>query len=297
MRMGRVSNGEGPHGGRRHRHEEAGETPAAERAPVLSLNTPPDARPPTMPPSQARALQSILSVPLPSQKEMLKRYIRPRQLVDLIVSTDLVDGYIDVRRSVIEDIDGQGRLLLAQPEVPLLRAHVGQEVELTFLDRRRVEGRPVWMRVGYRAPILGFLTNHRLSAGSRVTVVMVDQPSGMEACTLRLFPRLLPSADMDLRLSLMPQGMPVRLEDISAGGLRFGHESWVSFQKGSRLRLGIHSGGFRLTLNGQVVREEPTGRAATTAVCFVDMPAEDRRLLQRLTHEIARHLLALRSQS
>ncbi len=234
---------------------------------------------------------------LPPFRTLRLRLLRLRQLVDLVVRLDLEEDVIDVRRTVIQNIDRRGRVILAQTTPPVLKSMVGQKVEVTFLtfSRDRAGGR--WVRLGYNTQVLNVIANYKLARNYRETVVMVGGPSQFHISTTRLAHRVRPTLDMDLRLFLMPRRSEVRLADLSGTGLSFRHSRLLSFAPGSIMRLLLTSGPVSISLVGKVVRTTPikSRMLDITAVHFIDMDAATKKKMLQLVTEMDRHILAKRS--
>lgn len=237
---------------------------------------------------------------LPPQKELLSKIVRPGRKVDLILRTDLERDVIDVRHSVLHDVAKKGQLLLGQtfPRVP--RSFVGQRIEATFLYR--LEDRPGgrWIRLGYAAKVLSILEDYQLGPSFRETVLVLSPPAKLEQTTLRLYFRLSPSREKDLRLYLWPDRTKVELLDISAGGCRFMHPRIWRFPKGGEMGLLVVSGETEILVTGKVVRagdaeNERLGSSGMTAVQFVELSRASRSKLNKLLNQLARHSLAKRS--
>lgn len=291
MRMG--GGGTGAVARRRRREDEAAQ--AAELAAPMLLRlrdlghrAAPTASPPI----------SLLSLKLPPQEELLERFVRPRQPADLILDLDLESDQIDIRHSAIEDFDGKGGLVLAQSDPPLLASHQGRLAEVTFLAPAKTATGRQWLRLGYRTPVRAVLPNYKLRPGVWVSAIVVDRPQRLALSTARMAPRLVPSADMDLRLLLLPARAEVEILDISAGGLFFSHPGWMSFGLGRLVNLLLLSGDLTLALEGRVLREETlSGGRGGSAICFEGLANLERRQMRQLTLEMNRHLHQLRLEA
>lgn len=237
---------------------------------------------------------------LPKQQVMQKTCLRPGRRVDLILSTDLERDDIDVRTSVLHDIDKQNRLILGQPYRKISSSRAGKELEVTFLDQHGEAGARRWLRVGYKTPILEVANDYRLGPELRDNVLIVAGPKELTMFTLRLYYRLTPPKDRDMRLYLHPERTKVGLVDISQGGIRFTHSRTWNFSLGTSMEFLLVSGKQEMLLEGNVVR---TGEArdlygyATgfTAVKFSYLSPDTRQQLGGLLHDLSRHKLAKRS--
>jgi hypothetical protein len=237
---------------------------------------------------------------MPNQQVLQKTSLRPGRRADLILATDLERDDIDVRTSVLHDIDKQSRLILGQPYRKVSSASVGKEIEVTFLDQYGEPPGMRWLRVGYKTPILEVADDYRLGPELRDNVVIVASPKELTVFTLRLHYRLKPPKDRDMRLYLMPERTKVILVDISQGGVRFTHARTWSFSLGQQLEMLLVSGRQEMNLNGSVVRtgegRDAYGYAtAFTALKFDYLSPDVRQQLGSLLHDLSRHKLAKRS--
>ncbi len=239
-------------------------------------------------------------LPPPDQKELYRKSIVPRHQVDIIVESDPRFDEVEVRQSIIEDIDDQERLYLAQTSPPFLRSQEGRVIEPTFLSKYYDIPGGRWIRVGYRTPILEVIPDYKLSSEERIVVVVVDGPKELTPTTVRMSYRISPPEELDLRLVLWPQGTPVGLVDFSNGGLQFYHDKEMTFKKNQRLNLSLISGALTLLLPSRVVRsvigQDLKGRdIGMTSVVFHDIDPRTRVKYQQLLNSTYRYLLAQRS--
>lgn len=238
--------------------------------------------------------------PLPDQKILLETSIRLRHLVELIMDTDVLADQIEVRHSIIEDIDDKGLLYLAMPSPPILRSQTGTRVQVTFLSRYHDVPGGRWIRVGYHTEILEVIPHRELAEGVVEPVVVVAPPQRLEPCTVRMAYRLIPPEELDLRLYLSAEDLEVGLMDLSIGGAQFHHPKDLKFPIGLRLALRLASGALSIKLTGRVVRLGKTydvrGRERGVAsVQFGEMEPAKRNQLTQLLTETYRYLLAQRS--
>ena len=260
-------------------------------------NVPP---PVLLPPNEVLDRRKRDPLPLPDQEVLLEYCLRLRHQVEIILEPEVWGDEIRVRRSVIEDFDPEGRLLLTQTLPPVLTAHIGQVAELSFLGRYFDLPGGRWIRVGYQTPILELIKDFQISMRARETVIVVDPPTNLKPVTVRTAYRLVPPSDLDLRLVTWPDGTELGLMDISLGGAQFHHPVRWGIRTMYRMDLALMSGQLTLRMQGRVVR---TGRVrdrygverGLASVRFMDMDSETRDRLSRLLASVYRHLLARRS--
>jgi hypothetical protein len=239
--------------------------------------------------------------PIPEQKVLLDTCVRLRHQVDLIMDTDVLADQIEVRHSIIEDIDDNGLLYLAMTSPPILKSHTGTRVQITFLSRYHDVPGGRWIRVGYHTPIIEVLHSHELAEGVVESVVVVEPPKRLEPCTVRMAYRLIPPEELDLRMYLRSEDdLEVGLMDLSIGGAQFHHPKDIEFPIGLRIPLCLASGEMEFNLTGRVVRQSKTydvrGRErGVTSVKFTNMEPATKNHLNQLLTETYRYLLAQRS--
>jgi len=237
---------------------------------------------------------------LPPQEVLHATCLRPGRSVDLILQTDLHNNLIDVRSTVLHDVDPNGRLILAQTQPTLKASFSGSRLEITFLARYNDVPGGRWLRVGYKAPFLSLLDDYQLGPDKREQALLFPGPKRLDSFTLRLDFRLEPSMDSSLELYFWPDNTPLSIVDISSGGVRFTHPSSWSFSPRQKLNLSLQSQGESLILICRVIRSgEPEGPAArglsVTAVQFEEMDLAARQRLSQLIQDAVRRQLAKRS--
>ena len=239
--------------------------------------------------------------PMPEQKILLQTSVALRHQVQLIMDTDVLADQIEVRHSIIEDIDDEGLLYLAMPSPPILKSQINTKVQVTFLSRYHDVPGGRWIRVGYHTPILNVIRDYELAETVVEPVVVVAPPKHLEQCTVRMAYRLIPPDDLDLRLYLRSGDLEeVGLMDLSMGGAQFHHSKDLEFPIGLRIGLCLASGELDLNLTGRVIRQGTTydvrGRErGVTSVNFTQLDPAIKNKLNQLLTETYRYLLAQRS--
>lgn len=239
---------------------------------------------------------------LPKQRSLIARAIQVRQHVEIVTEEDRVHDVTDVRHSVIEDIDNKGRLYLTQTSPPILRSHVGQLVELTFLNRYRDVPGGRWLRVGYKTPIEQLLLNYQIGPKVVEHIVLVKPPKELHPSSIRMAFRIKPPDDLDLRLILWPENRSLNLLDISGGGARFYHSRRWFFAKGRKITVAVASGKLRIVMPAVVVRAGTIRDRygldhGVTSIRFDSTDPTTRHRYLSLLTEVYRHMLAQRSGS
>ena len=291
MRMGGFSQG-GPK--RPERKEKDREESQVEPGPLLhfeqdmGIETRPLAR-------SVRLIDDSEEAP-PSQNEMVMRSIRLRQLVDIVMELDWSTDEMDVRSSIIHEIDEKGRLLLGQTSPPVLHSQIGKTIELTFLNYYPGKRGGRWLRVGYSTPVLDIFEDYQLGEDFKENVLVFNPPKKLSSSSARIAQRVEPTPDMDLSLRLWPDGQQLTLLDVSPGGLRFSHPEWMEFAPGTRVDVAMCTTTATIPLRGKVLRNEAlTDKVTATVLQFRNMEKKTSRLIRQLVNEMARHHRALLS--
>ena len=232
---------------------------------------------------------------LPDQTRLKETCLRPGRRVDLIVDTDLTRDRIDVRSTILHDVDKSGRLLVAQPFPRINRRMVGRSMEVTFLIRQLKNEGSQWMRVGYKTKLAGIVEDFPIGDGKRDSILVLPPPKNLTKFTLRLNYRLSPSKDRDLRLYIWPDRTKVEIMDISLGGVKFSHPEIWSFSVGANLTLILASQGKEWILEGRCIRSGKLKIRGFATVRFVGVNPETKREISALLQKLMRHQLAQRS--
>jgi hypothetical protein len=238
--------------------------------------------------------------PMPSQAALKRTCLRLRQHADIVPASELDRRDLEVRRSIIEDLDDRGRLYLAQTNPPLLASQAGRKLQISFLARYHDVPGGRWLRVGYLTPLKQVIADYHLGDRFTEPVLVVEGPKRLEPLSVRAAYRLVPPDDLELELALWPEGQPLGLMDISVSGAQFYYDPAWSFPKGRQLNLALISGEVRLVMAAEVVRTSRVRdvlgwERKVAAVRFQEMGPNTRRKLMELLTETYRHLLARRS--
>lgn len=191
---------------------------------------------------------------LPPQKVLISTCLKPGRKVDLVLEADPARNLVDVRSTMLYDQDKKAQLLLAQTAPRVDPNSKGKNLEVTFLARYEDSPGGRWIRVGYRAALLGVLESFEVGPSMHEPVLLVPGPKKLVPMTLRLDKRLDPPGGQSLRLYIMPEGTEVTLADISLGGARFSHPTSWSFAAQKVLDLELARGGERVAFQAKVLR-------------------------------------------
>jgi hypothetical protein len=137
--------------------------------------------------------------------------LRPGLTIHLVVEIDTIREKIDVRSSTIYDILGK-ECIIAQPDFRLSPARVKNNLTLSYLAREK----GVFVRYGFRAEIVKFLSEYQLSSSLTVPAVVVVPKSTPSPYNLRFNYRIEPPSSFPINLSFY--GHPVAIINISLRG-------------------------------------------------------------------------------
>ncbi|MEW6265589.1 MAG: PilZ domain-containing protein [Thermodesulfobacteriota bacterium] len=154
-------------------------------------------------------------------KERAIRFLRPQSKIDLILNLDLLQDVIEVRSSVIYELDPQ-RLIMAQTDPPILKSMIGREIEATFLAPG-LENEKKLCRWGYSAALMDLIPDYRLHRDDQLDqqalVIGAPTPRTLYESNVRLAFRV-PVADKDgLSLKFRSHSGLVSILDLSVGGV------------------------------------------------------------------------------
>lgn len=191
---------------------------------------------------------------LPAQKTLKSTCLKPGRKVDLVLSAGKDPAPVDVRSTMLYDLDKRSRLLLAQTSPKVDAANSGRKMEVTFLAKFQDVPGGRWLRVGYQTPLVDVKDNYQVGPAAREEVLLVGAPKKLVSKTLRLDDRLEPPPDQNLKLFIMPDRTLVQITDISLGGVRFTHPLAWHFKPQNTISLSLGGGETEFRIEAQVVR-------------------------------------------
>jgi hypothetical protein len=219
------------------------------------------------------------------QRGEVLRGLRPQAKIDLILTLDPLLDLIDVRSTIVYAVE-DARVILAQPEPPIVPSRVGSEVEATFLVRDRRTGE--LRRWGYLTSIREIIRAYRLHQEDPITqqALIIGAPVGeLVESNLRLHYRIRVAPRYGISMTVESIPGPVTIHDISEGGALVSAPGLHAVTKGKRL-------GFTLSfpdhppITGEaevrrlVFRGKGTQPVAM-GVKFVSLDVASARILQR----------------
>jgi hypothetical protein len=136
---------------------------------------------------------------------------KPGLTIHLVVEIDTIREKIDVRSSTIYDIAGK-ELVIAQPDYRLSPARIKNNVTVSYLGREK----GIFVRYGFRAEIVKFLTDYQLSSSLTVPAIIIVPKSAAKPFNLRFNYRIEPPSSFPIGLSFYDH--PLTIINISLRG-------------------------------------------------------------------------------
>jgi hypothetical protein len=228
----------------------------------------------------------------------MTRQIRPNKLLDLIFDIDFYQDTIDVRRSVIYDVNEGSEIFIAQTEPPTLKSTVGRIVEVTFLYS--TPGQPSSHRLGFQARITKYLEQYQLRAGTSEPALVLSYPVAFKESGLRMHFRLEPTISFEVKFYLAGEkdkDKELAILDISQGGARLNLPGNLQVERNQNLHLNLDINGavFRVTARIQrLIMGEHSG-FHQVGVQFLDLDEAAKERLNRVIQAHARQQLRHRA--
>jgi hypothetical protein len=138
----------------------------------------------------------------------------PGHSVDLVLNMDLLKETIDVRKSLIYDVEGN-LFILSQTTPSIKKYDIGIFVRITHLKRQGDQ----YVRHGFLGKLLEATKEFRLQSNQLVQALRIKKLSGIEAHDLRMHYRLRPGVDWPFIFEIASQ--PAKILDVSLGGASF----------------------------------------------------------------------------
>jgi hypothetical protein len=154
----------------------------------------------------------------------------PGHSVDLVLNMDLLKETIDVRKSLIYDVEGN-HFILSQTTPTIKKYDIGKFINITQLKRQGNE----YIRHGFSGKLIEAIQDYRLNSSQLVQAVRIKKLSGIEAYDLRMYYRLRPGADWPFIFEIASQ--PAQVLDVSLGGASFSLNSKSDYEPAQTIDL------------------------------------------------------------
>jgi hypothetical protein len=138
----------------------------------------------------------------------------PGYSVDLVLNMDLLKETIDVRKSLIYDVEGN-QYILSQTSPSIKKYDIGKSIHITHLKRQGDQ----YVRHGFLGRLVESIKDYQLHSSQLVEGLRVRRLSNLDTYDLRMYYRLRPGAAWPFRFEIASQ--PATLLDVSLGGASF----------------------------------------------------------------------------
>jgi PilZ domain len=219
------------------------------------------------------------------QRVDVLRALRPQAKIDLILTLDPLLDLIDVRSTIVYAVE-ETRVILAQPEPPIIPSRVGNEVEATFLVRGPRTGE--LRRWGYLTSIREIIRAYRLYQDDPIAqqAVVIGAPVGeLVESNLRLHYRIRVASRYGIAMTVEALPGSVTIHDISGGGALISAPGLQGVSKGRRFAFTLSFPDHPpITGEAEVRRLVFRGKGTqpvAMGVKFVSLDVASARILQR----------------
>lgn len=172
--------------------------------------------------------------------------IRPGLQVDIVVTTDYVKEFTDVRRAIVYEVD-KNKIVLSQANPPFTRFYLNRGMVLTYI----AAGKEGPIRVGVFCKMIDIIA-YRIASAEAVQAVVMNMKSGAELQNLRMHFRVRPSSDQNLAIYL--ENERVNIIDISIGGAMLSHRDSRPYRPQDKIKALVVMDGERFEVDTLVLR-------------------------------------------
>ncbi|MBA4390196.1 MAG: hypothetical protein C0399_04585 [Syntrophus sp. (in: bacteria)] len=191
--------------------------------------------------------------------------IKPGLTVNIVINIDYRKEIVETKNSIIHDII-EKRIIVAQPDPPISRTHIKENVYVTYLEKE--QGKPV--RYGFSAKIMDFIKDYELASQQTTQAIELFKESRPEPYNLRMFYRLEPPGNCGI--DIFVEGNKVTILDVSIGGARFSHNKTHHFKENEEVKIVLVVGERIYQIDSRVVRiHEPENEKVKKSLEFVSI--------------------------
>lgn len=138
----------------------------------------------------------------------------PGYSVDVVLNMDLLKETIDVRKSLIYDVEGN-HFILSQTTPTIKKYNISEFVHITHLKRDGDQQ----VRHGFLGKLIEAIKDYQLNSNQSVQAVRIKKLSRIEPYDLRMHYRLRPGVDWPFQFEIASQ--PAQVLNVSLGGATF----------------------------------------------------------------------------
>jgi hypothetical protein len=214
------------------------------------------------------------------KKLILMEELRPGSAVHMVFELTDSDR---VMKTTVYDIVGK-KIILAQTSPPLLRAHLGEQVRISFIVKKKgIKD----MRLAFSAVVEDFIPKYEISSCQTVPAVVLYQITDLEETKRRMFYRIAPPLKNDL--AVMQGNKMMKVIDISLGGAKLSCPAAHILKPDEKIQLTFIFTGKFFTIDARVVRVEQKTDPVTyrkTQVVSIQYETSDREFGRILAMKI-----------
>jgi len=216
--------------------------------------------------------------------------LKTHRKVDLVVSLDTIEEFIDVRAATVMEIREQ-QIILSQtdPAVPI--SMIGREIEATFLISDESTRAP--KRWGYRTKVLEISPNYcpKEKTESFPVLVIGGPDESLRETSLRFHHRIRPPFESHISIQIHSYPGEISLLDFSSGGMLVSYPGSPRFSEGQVLDFTLSFNG-ESSVSGQAeikrIIYEQNASETQVAFKFAHMTLSAARHLQRMAYQFMR---------
>lgn len=187
----------------------------------------------------------------------------PGHSVDLVLNMDLLKETIDVRKSLIYDVE-ENQLIISQTTPSIRKYDIGKFIHVTHLKRQGDQ----YVRHGFGGRMIEAIEGYNLNSNQSVQAFRVKKLSGIEPYDLRMHYRLRPGADWPFTFEIASQ--PAQVLDISLGGASFTVNAKRDYEPAQTISLNCsRAGGERHSILAKIKRVWQPANLSTSDLKYV----------------------------
>ena len=196
---------------------------------------------------------------------MPKAALNPGMPLDIVFENEINQQNAHYMKAVVYDC-GNKFITISQTSPALNRHFLNRRVLVTFL----VSHRSRLLRFGFNGLLTDLVNDYAISSGKNAEAIKIKKLSETEPVDFRMYFRVKPPSETDLRLLLQEQ--KVNLLDISIGGAKFTYPRSYLFLPGQTVKFKLLIGQAVFNINA-IVRgvREPDKNAANRSIQYVSV--------------------------
>jgi hypothetical protein len=167
---------------------------------------------------------------------MHKPELRPGMPLDIIFENEIDDKNAHYMKAVVYDYEG--KFITISQTSPALTTHfLKRRILTTFLAHSKNR----LLRFGFSGLLYDLIPDYAISSGNTAEALIIKKLKDLEPVDFRMYFRVRPPSDTDLRLFLKEE--KVNLLDVSIGGAKFIYSKNYFFSPGDPVKFKLLIGG------------------------------------------------------